>query len=346
MSIFVFVMLFSVIDFLDRIDNVVAEGTDFWTAASYFLYKIPVTLSLVLPIGMLVATLFTIGILAKNSELTAIRASGITVLWIARPVLLVGLGLSFVSLFLNELVVPHANRRVKEIYNIDIRQKDKSGGYSQSNLWWRNKDEFFSSSVFDSRSSTLHGVSVFALNSQFKPASRTEALEARWVDPILGWQMKGVTLYRFAPEGPVTRSKFTQLPLPIGDRPESFFNAEAEPTTMSFLALRKFIKRQSANGVAVAGYFADLYEKIAFPFFNVIIALVVLPFVMRSFRSGSLAASVVAALIIGFSYYAVHSISIALGRAEIWHPFLAAWMANIVMGVVGLVLILGAEAPS
>jgi hypothetical protein len=58
-----------------------------------------------------------------------------------------------------------------------------------------------------------------------------------------------------------------------------------------------------------------------------------------------MALSSLAAISVAFLYYAVDSFSISMGRAELLPPFLAAWSANIVMGIVAFVLNLGAEAP-
>lgn len=345
-SLIGFTFLFLVFDFFDRIDNIVAEDAAFWTSVRYFLYKIPLTITLMLPVAMLVSTMLTIGLLSKNSEFTAMRASGATVMWIARPVLALGFGVSLFALIVNETVVPYATRRVKEIYNIDIRQKDKRGGYSQSDIWWRSGNRFFSVGMFDSRTNQMLDLSEFRLNEDFSIIRRIDAAKTSWLNPSLGWSMRGVTDYRFGEADVPEITRYPVLPLPLTDRPEEFYDVKTEPQTMSFRQLRRFIKQQAANGISITGYLADLHGKIAFPFISFIVTLIALPFALKPARSGSLAASFVAGLVIGFSYYAVDSFSIAMGRAEIWPPVLAAWTANILMGFVGLVLNLGTESPS
>jgi lipopolysaccharide export system permease protein len=114
---------------------------------------------------------------------------------------------------------------------------------------------------------------------------------------------------------------------------------------MSFSELRKFIKKLSRNGISTTQYLPDLYSKLAAPFIIVITGLLVLPFTLIPARSGSMALSSLAAIGIVFTYYAVDSFSISMGRAELLPAFLAAWSANIVMGIVALVLNLGSEAP-
>lgn len=343
----ILIFLFLVVDFFDRIDNIAAADTSIGATMTYFLLKIPLMMSQMFPIAMLTATMFTIGLLSKNSELTAMRATGVTVFWLGRPLLLFGFGVSLLSIVMNETIVPHATRRVREIYNIDMMQKDKTGSYSQTDFWWRSGDFFYSVGTFDSRSETLLDLSKFEVNAEFQIVKRFDAQQVTWIDPFLGWNMQDIIERRFLnPEKGAQERTLKALPLPIPQKPEDFYDKETDPHTMSFLRLRKFIKEQSRNGVRVAGYFADLHDKISFQFISVVISFVVFPFMVRPARSASMASNFFVGLIFGFAYYAVHSFSIAFGRAEILPPLLSAWMANILMLFIGVVLNLGAESPS
>jgi lipopolysaccharide export system permease protein len=345
-SILAFTFLFFIFDFFDRFDNLLAENASLWISLKYFILKMPLTLNLVLPIAMLVATLFTLGMLSKNSEITAMRAAGLPILWIARPVLWFALGLSVFSLVIGETLVPYTQRRVREIYNIDIKKKDQKGSYSQSDFWWRVGKRFNSVSVFDSRSNSLFDFSSFDLDENYNVAKRIDAEKAEWVNPILKWSMHNVTEYRFGPNQTVESRRHNALPLLIEEKPEDFYDVKTDTSTMSYRQLQKFLKNQRANGIPVTGYRTELYAKFAFPFIILIVTLVILPFSLKPARSGSLAVSFIAGLVIAFFYYAVHSFSIAMGHAELWPAFVAAWMANVVMGIVGIVLNWGAEAPA
>jgi lipopolysaccharide export system permease protein len=339
-----FVFLFLMVDFFDRLDNVLSERAPIGLIVLYFLCKIPLMVNLMIPIAVIFATLFTYGLLSKSSELTAMRASGVTITWLGRPLILFSLGLSCASILLSEVIVPFSERRQKEIYNIDIRKKDKRGGYNQEYFWWRNKDSFYSVDLFDSRTNTLFDLSEFKVSDSWDVTTRTDADEARWVPGGLGWSMKGVTRFLFDRE-PVVIQKFPELPLPTYETPADFYEFNDDPSLMSFRELKRFIKKQGRNGVSTTQYLPDMYSKLAFPFVVLITALVVLPFTLQPARSGSMATSSLLAIFVAFTYYAVDSFSISMGRAELLPPLLAAWMANIVMGILALVLNLGAEAP-
>ncbi len=339
-----FVFLFLVVDFIDRIDNVLHESASAWLIIQYFVCKIPLMATLMLPVALIFSTLFTFGLLSKSSEITAMRASGATMAWLARPLMCFGALLSVCSLLLSEIVVPFSERRQKELYNIDIRKKDKKGGYSQSDFWWRQGDHFYSFDLFDSRSNTLHNFTQLDINQEWRVIRRTDAEQAKWVDPTLGWTMRNVRQHHFETD-PVREENFRELPLPIREVPSDFYDVRNDPTTMSFSELRKFIKRLKRNGISTTQYQPDLYSKMAAPLVIFITGMIVLPFSLLPARSGSMAKSSLAAISIAFLYYAVDSFSISMGRAELLPPLLAAWSANIVMGIVATVLNLGTEAP-
>lgn len=345
LSIGLFSVLFLMIDFFDRIDNIIAAGGSLSATCMYFLYKLPLTINLMLPISMLVATLFTFGILSKNSELTAMRASGLSVAYLCRPLFIIGIGLSLASLLMNETIVPIFTRRVSEIYNIDIQKKDQNGSYSQNDVWLREGNRFLSIDIFDSRTDTMHNVSIFDLQDDFDVSRRIDARESGWLGASHGWSLIDVNEYQFQKGKDAVVRKMPAFPLPITDEPESFYDTKTDSSTMSYRSLRQYIKRLSDSGVPTARLVTDLNEKLAFPFISFIASFVALPFAVKPARSGGIAMSFIAGLLIGFSYYVVHSYTIALGRAEIFPPFAAAWAANMIMGFVGLLLYAGVESP-
>jgi len=339
------VLLFTIIDFFDRIDKIVGEETTIGSALLYFALKIPITIQLMLPVSVLIATLGTVGLLAKNSEVTAIRAAGVTLFSFAKPILLAGFALSFIAFGFSEVVVPYCSRKSHEIYNIDIKKKDQKGRYSQDNFWWRSNDKFFTIDAFDSRTNTLHDLTALELNKSFEITRRIDANKANWIDNLLGWSMNSVVDLHFLPSGEVVREKYKRLPLPIEQEPRFFYDLELEPESMGYFAFRKYIDKLHGDGIPINSYLADLRSKISFPFVNFICVLVALPFALKNARGGDMSAHFLSGVVIGFAYYFVHSLAIALGRAELLGPTAAAWAANILLGFVGVILNWGAEAP-
>jgi len=345
LSVFIFSALFLFVDFFDRIDSILERESSFGTMLSYFSLKLPYFLLMTLPISMLVAALFTIGLLTRSSELTAMRASGFTLFSLSRPIFVVGLGVSLFSFLLSETVIPYSQRRVHEMWNVDIKQRDQDGHYDRRRFWFREGDDFYSISLFDSRENALLDLSILSLDSSFLMRRRRDAHKAVYLSDSLGWNMSGVVEKSFDSQGMSNKLDFQSLPLPISASPKKFYITKTDPATMSYRELKEFIQEQERNGLSTTSYLGDLYSKLAFPFINLIVPLLVIPFAVGSSRTKSLAGAALAAVITGFSYHIIHSLAIALSRAELWPPLLSAWAANIVLSAVGLVLFLGAEAP-
>ena len=340
-----FCFMFLIFDFFDRVDNVMTGKGSVWIVIEYFLLKIPNIFGTTLPIAMLVGALFTLGMLSKHSEITAMRAAGMRIFWIVRPVLLLGFALSIFSFVINETLIPYATRRVREIYNIDIREKHKTGTYSREDFWWRQENDFYSVNMFDSRDNTLLQLSRFTVNNDFECTHRLDAQKAQWLSERFGWSMSQAHELRFRGTELEDSSSYKNLPLVINKNPVDFYSAKTDPNTMSYRQLRKFIKQQAADGLDIRGYLSDLYAKISYPLVVFFATFVALPFALRPARSGSMAVSALAGIVIAFTYFAVHSFSLALGRAELWPPLLAAWVANLLMGLVGVILNIGGESP-
>jgi lipopolysaccharide export system permease protein len=338
-------MLFLIFDLFERIDEFLEWKATFATMLSYFFFRIPFVLGLMLPVAALIGTLLSLSLLSKSGELTAIRAAGLSAGKIARPILGCALITTFVAIAFQELVVPYSTRRANEIFLIDVKQRDRRGELSQNDIWWRSNDGFYSVRAFDSRTNTIYGLSKFVLNPSFEVVRRTDAAEVSWINETLGWSQKNVTDRTFSDSNQSNQKHYARLPLPIGENPSDLYDTKTDPNSMNFRALRRFIREQARNGISAREHLPDLYSKLSFPFVIVISVLVSLPFGIRQSRGTNAAKSFAAGLCMGFSYFAIHSLSVAMGRAELLPPLLSAWVTNLLLTGIGAILLAGADSP-
>jgi len=341
----ILVVVFILFDFFDRIDNILEESPPILLIVQYFLYKIPITFITILPISVMIATIFTIGIFSKNSEITAIRSSGLRILWLAKPILLISLFLSLFSFIISETIVPHCQRRVREIYNLDIKAKNLKGQYSKSDIWWKSGDTFYNAINFDSRNNNLNKLLILKMDKKFNLINEKTARNANYINENFGWGLNSVREKLFTSENSFQTYNLHTLSLPTDKKPKDFYSNKTDPFTMSYLQLKDFVDEQSKSGIK-SSFQADLYSKLSFPLIIFIITIMVIPFGLLPARSGSLANSFIYGIILAFTYYLIHSLSLALGRAEIIPVIISAWVANILMFTVGLILNLGSESPS
>ena len=187
------VSLFVVFDIFERLNLFIREGASVLLVLQYTLYKVPLIVQLMLPIAVLVSSIISVGRLSQISEMTAMRAAGLSVWTLAAPLLVVGFLLSVLSFGLGETVIPYATQRSEEIYHLDVKRKAERGEVSRTNFGYRSKDRLFNVGFYDSRSSTLHGISIFQVDKTFTPVRRVDAKLAVWGgNSAIGWTMKEV----------------------------------------------------------------------------------------------------------------------------------------------------------
>lgn len=335
--------LFLVVDLFERMRIFVEEGATFIQAISYLLYKIPLMLQILMPVSLLIATLISVGRLSQNSEIIAMRAGGASVFWLAKPLLTAGLLFSLLGFVLSETVVPWATRRGEEIYHFDIRKKADKGKYSRTNYWYRKDNRFFNIGYYDSRAKKIAALSLFELSNSFVVKRRIDSPEVSWKGSDIGWSMENVAESAADDQGTVYTTKYTKLPLVIDETPADFYQMDRTPESMTYRELKQYAAKLSAEGVPVTDYLVSLAAKISFPFVNLIAVLVAFPFALTSHRSGNMTFSFVMGIGIGFAYYILHAVSISLGSAELLPIAASAWLANIVLGLVGTYYLVGAE---
>jgi len=338
------ISLFLVFDLFDRMNGFLKENASIGQVATYLFYKIPLIVQLTMPISVLLATLLSVGRLSQISEITAMRACGSSVFFLARPLLWAGLFISIFIFVSGETIVPAATQRVEETYHFDIKKKAEKGTFSRSNFWYRKGNTFYNIGLYDSRNATLKGISIIELNKNFKIDRRTDALEAVWGgSPNVGWEMHDAVEIAVGRKGDFNSSAFKKLPLVIDEQPEDFYNMERSAEAMSYQELKRYSDKLRAEGVPVTNYLVDLAAKISFPLVNFIVVLIAIPLALTPARSGSITMSIVGGLCVGFGYYVVHALSVSLGNAELIPVNAAAWTANIILGCVGAYLMAGAE---
>ena len=339
------ISLFLVFDLFDRMNVFIKEGASLGLVLSYMFFKIPLIAQLMMPIAVLVATILSVGRLSQLSEITAMRACGISIFFLARPLLIVGLLISIAMFISGEVIVPRATQKVEDIYHLDIKKKVERGSFSRTNFWYRKGSRFYNIGLYDSRTATLKGVSVFEMDKNFKLARRTDARQAVWGgSPIVGWTMDDAIEIAVSPKGEFNSSVFTRAPLVIEEQPSDFYNMERSSEGMSYRDLKRYTDKLRAEGVLVTSYMVDLAAKISFPLVNLIVVLIAFPFALIPARSGNLTSSFVAGVTIGFGYYVVHALSMSLGNAELIPIQSAAWSANVLLGSAGAYLMCGAES--
>jgi lipopolysaccharide export system permease protein len=338
-----FVAIFISLDMVENVDDFVDNNVSLSTILKYYLFQIPHIFTLTLPVAVLISCLFTVGQMARHTELIAIRASGIRFARTVVPLLVAGLVASLVSLGVSELVEPTANSIVRSIKANEIRKSSKDRQpRMRSNISYRGRDGlFYFAPQYDTKlnvmkdvvvEKSLRGDLIFRLNAQ----------KAAWKETT--WVFTEAWVRWLSPEGEVDH----ELHLPEGslpgvrDHPSSIVQEQRQPEEMSYRELSHLVAKIEESGGDPTRYRVGLSMKLSFPFTNLIVVLIGSPLSAR-LRRGGLAVGVGMGMSLTFIYYGFIRVGQTLGDHAILPPIPASWLGNIFFGICGIILILKEE---
>lgn len=320
------VCLYLIVDIFERLNLFTYHNASFTLAFLYFLFKIPNIILQLTPVVVLLATLFTLGSMARYNELTAMRSCGIGLLQIAMPVIalagLIGVGL----VVADELVISPARYQAEQIKEVQIKNRQRQTFFKKDQLWYHNADKIYYVKKFDPERDLLQGVTILTFNNQFGLVSRLDSAWAQWEGN--SWRFYQVSLKSFADGKVIQENTYPQRAIAIPETPQTFKTVEKKAEEMSFSELRGLARKLREQGYDATKQRADMYAKLSFPLSTLIMAFVGIPFALKTGRSKGLALGVGISLFISFIYWLTFSLSLALGRAGVLPPLVAAWLAN------------------
>ena len=359
-----FCAIYFIPEFTELIDDLKQNKVQPSTVPLYYAYHLSFIAFTVAPVAVLVGVLVTLGVLARNNEITAMKAGGISVYRAAAPVLGMGLLASVVLCGFQEWVLPRANKEAAAYRNVIKGRPAQSSDqfdrrwvlasdarfYNFDNIVAPDhtrprgvaegpaEDEFavYGFSIYDVHPGTwdLQG-RVFASRAVWNPGAHAYDLEH-------GWRRRTV-------RRPSFQTFETQRVRAVGRdpggeiEPPSYFKREERPSdTMGFSELRAYIAFLEAHGFEVAKQQVQLHRKLAFPLVALVMTLLAVPFSFAVARRGALF-GVGIAVVIAIVYWAVLETFEVLGNGGLLHPALAAWAPNLLFGAAGLYLVLRLE---
>lgn len=336
----VFVSLYLLVDFLERLDILLRHQAAAGAAARYFLFKIPLMMTQVCPPAVMSGLLLSLGFLARGHEMVAIRAGGVSLSQMVRPVILTAGGISVGVLLWNESIVPYCTRRVEYVNNVEIRKRQMRGILSDREVWYRGSLGFYNIEHVDKKQGVVYGLTVFRFSPQLELQSVLEIPRAEWTGE--GWRAAGAVRRSFA-NGEPRVEDVAPGPLPIEETLQDFLEVRRKPEELSFLALRRWLQRLSARGIDVTEYWVELHLKLAVPFANTVLALIAVPIAGSLRRRPSVAAIVAVGSAAGFLYWVVLALGRSLGHTGALPAAVAAWSANVLFATAAVALLARSE---
>ena len=330
----VFIGIYVVVDLFEKLSRFLEARVGAAVVVHYYLFRLPKILTEVLPVAVLLACLLSLGGLARNNEVLAMKMGHIGPLRIALPCIGVGLAASLLAWGTVEYVAPPASERALNIERTQVRRLPAHRITRDSDIWYRAQDDrFVHISLIETQSGTIHGMSIFELSPKFDLLRRIDARQASFGPSAWtlrdGYQLELDT-------SPIRITPFKQLTVALKERPEEFARVARSPEEMSYVQLRQYIDRLVKSGVSATRYLVDLHAKVATALVSLVMAILGVSFGLRTSRSGVMV-WVGVCIPMGFLYYTLLVLGISLGRGGALPPLVAAWLPNLVFGAAGFV---------
>jgi lipopolysaccharide export system permease protein len=322
-----FTFIFIVIDAMENLDDFIDQSVPALKIIHYYIVFSPEIIRLMTPVAVLFAALFTAGKAANLSELTAIKASGVSLYRFMLPFVITTILISLFSVYFSGYVVPMAN---KTKLNIEQEYLKKNISFSGSNIYFQDsKQRIVSISFFDYNSNRANRVSIQDFNAtnlkQMK--SRIDAVSLSY-DTLKNIWVANNGIKRDFDGIHQSADYFTSLEIPnLNFSPSDLLKKQTRPSEMNLTELNELVKSQQNAGNDPTSTLIEYHSRIAFAMTSVIVVLFGLP-ISANKRKGGIASQVGLNILVTFLYLVFMKVSQAFGKNGALNPVITAWLAN------------------
>jgi lipopolysaccharide export system permease protein len=342
-----FLLIFLVIDMMEKLDDFIDASTPVAAIAQYYLAFTPEIIKLMTPVAMLLGALFVVGRMSNQNELPAMKSSGLSLYRFLLPLVVVALLVSIISIYFNGWVVPRANQQKSAIERTHLHRSLSTG--STLPLFFQDgRTRLISINYYDEAAQLGYRVSIeeFSDSNLTVMRRRYDAHHMEWGPATStggstrqGWTLVSGVVREFDGDSQGITS-FDRLALgKLSISPSDIEKKQQKPDEMNYPELREFIENQQRAGQDVSRWTVDLNSKIAFPFASVIVVLFGVPFASIK-RRGGLAIDFGVCVAMTFVYLAFMKTSQVFGYNGDLNPLLTAWLANIIFFALAIINLL------
>jgi lipopolysaccharide export system permease protein len=330
--------IYYIVDIFNHMDIFITYKAPLGWKFSYFLYKLPLVIYQVAPVAVLISVVMVLGVMARYSELTAVKAGGVSIFYLTIPLVTAAFCVSGLIFVNNEYLLPYTNQQATQILDVRIKGKPPRGIFRQSRIWYVGRDNtLWNIDILDPAKGTLEGVTLFRLDENYCPQERIDAQRAtRQAD---GWLFEGVVRRIFADNCTRLKKVMTEkrLVLQLPESLNDFVKYKKDPDEMNYQELRRYVRKLRSSGFNATPYQVDMLAKTAIPCISFVVAFLSIGLaVRRGSARGGVVAAIGLCMAVGLLYWLTLSIGLSLGHAGRLPPLLAAWGANIIFGATGL----------
>lgn len=329
-----FVSVYLVLDMMDKIPRFLRAGGAAGDILFFFVCKLPEIIGQTAPFSILMATLLTLGLLSRNSEVIAMRSCGVSLVRIALPMLLLGLVASILLLVNTELIVPGSYERMEHIERVAIKKEGISAVFKRNNIWFRSDSMIIQAQLFEPQTKILRGVIIWKLDANMNPLSRIDAASAEFREGR--WILMRPVIKDFSQGSGFATQTAPSMDIALNLKVDDLRVLNNSADNMSYRKLKEYSENLQSGGYNAYRYLTMMHAKFSAPFAAFVMVVLGIPFALRNSRSGGIALGIGASVGIGFAYFVVNAILLSYGRSGVLPPMFAAWGANVIFVMGGM----------
>jgi len=304
----------------------------------YVTLRVPLLIQRFLPFSALLGTLIALTALNQHSEVIAMKAAGLSAHQILAPLIAASFGIAVLAFAFNEGVAVNSARMVNAWTDNDYRPIRASSGVL-SNVWVRAEDDLVHARIVSGRGPTLQLQGVTIYDRQGGVLQRVIDAE-RAVQTGEAWRLEKVRTYDTAMN--MVRRAPQESAL-AGVTPDRFTLAKVNPDERDIMALKRDIDDLDEAGRPSEEARAGWWHKISGPLSIVLMPLLAAVAAFGLARSGQVLLRAAAGMALGFSYFVIDNLSLALGNVGAYPAWLAAWAPFMLFLLIGEAVLVRSE---
>jgi lipopolysaccharide export system permease protein len=335
-----FIIIFILVDLFENLDKFIDNKLGMEMVIKYYFYFIPEIVRLVIPIAMLLATLFTAGRMINFAEIVAVKNAGISLMRFMMPFLAVGLVVTAITIYFNNWTVPEANKK-KFFMERNYLGKNRTVQGLNKLYFQDAKNRIVIIERFNEIDLTANTVTILVFNPDTLTnlKKRIDAVTMKWDNNR--WVLNNAVERNFSAEGEVLKT-YQEKPVmeiegigKLNVVPEQITKKQLKPDEMNYGELKDFITSQISGGQSVERLQVDFYSKISFPFSSIIVIIFGISISTGSKKRKGLALQFGISILVSFIYLGFVKISQSFGYNGDLSPMFTAWLANLVFAAFG-----------
>ena len=340
-----FVMLMLVFTFFELVGDIIRNHIALTTVGDYLFNLAPSMVYTITPLAVLIAVLVTFGVLNRNSEIIAMKATGISLYRLVIPVVSISAVLAMCLFMFDDYYLPAANRR-QEALRSTIKGRPPQTFLHPEQKWMFGQSHpgeqghIFYYQFFDPDDNAFVNLSIFEFNpSTFALSRRIFASRAVWDERTKSWRFNNGWV-RNIDVNNSQYSEFTSTSFAeIHEDPGYFKKENLQSQEMNFAQLDTYIRDLRQSGFDTMRLRVALWHKLAYPLIAVVMAVLAIPFALSMGRRGSLT-GIAVAISVALAYWVVDGLFSAMGNVNYLPAALAAWSPDVLFGLAGGYLLL------